>query len=152
MARMNDWQREGQDAVRREMWSLRGPNQIVKVLQAGGSAASALGGYITLGKFLLNKTPAQIETALGLPSGYLAKGARIYHFTRLPQTSEYEYELTAAFPDGLAYNPAHSNPSYPAGSRTIHQWRIKPGIQIPVDSAKFLDLKPGQIFPYAWLV
>jgi hypothetical protein len=152
MARMNDWQRDVHEAVRREMWCLRGPNQIVKVLPAGGTAASTLGGYITLGKFLLNKTPAQIETALGLPPSYLARGARIYHFKRLPQVSEYEYELTAEFPAGLAYNPAYSDPSYPPGSRTIHQWKIKSGVQIPVDSTNFLDLKPGHVFPYAWLV
>jgi hypothetical protein len=133
------------------MWSLRGPNQIVKVLPAGGTAASTLGGYITLGKFLLNKTPAQIETALGRERDWLAMGARIYHFTRLPRVSEYEYELTAEFPDGLAYNPASSNPSYPPGSRSIHQWRIRAGVQIPVDSGTFLDLKPGHIFPYSWL-
>ena len=152
MARMNEWQREAQEAVRREMWSLTGPNQIVKVLPGGGTVVSTLGGYITLGKFLLNRTPAEIETALGLPPGYLAKGARIYRFTRLPQSSEYEYELTAEFPGGLAYNPAHSDPSYPPGNRKIHQWRIKPGVQIPVDSTNFLDLNPGQVFPYDWLV
>jgi hypothetical protein len=150
MARMNEWQREAYEAVRREVWSLRGPNQIVKVLPAGGTAASTLGGYITLGRFLLNKTPRQIGTALGLPSGHLALGARIYRFTRLPQASEYEYELTAEFPDGLAYDPAHSNPSYLPGSRTIHQWRINPGFRVPVDPTHFL-LKPGQAFPYAWL-
>ena len=152
MARMNDWQQDAHEAVRREMWSLRGPNQIVKVLPGGGTAASMLDGYITLGKFLLNKTPAQIETALGLPHGHLARGARIYHFTRLPRASEYDYELTAEFPGGLAFNPAYSDPSYPPGSRTIHQWRIKPGVRIPVDSTNFLDLKPGQVFPYSWLV
>jgi hypothetical protein len=152
MARVNDWQEEAQEAVRREGWTLRGPNQIVKVLPAGGTTASMLGGYITLGRFLLNKTPAQIQTALGLPPFYLDKGARVYRFTRLPQTSEYEYELTAEFPGGLAFNPALSDPAYPSGSRTIHQWRIKPGVQIPVDSKDVLDLKPGQIFPYSWLV
>jgi predicted methyltransferase len=152
MARMADWQRDMQDAVRREMWTLKGPTQVVKVVPGGGAAATTLGGYITLGKFLLNKTPAQIETALGLPAKYLASGARVYHFTRLPHVSEYEYELTAEFPDGLAFNPAHSNPAYPPGSRSIHQWRIKPGVQIPVDARNFLDLKPGQIFPYSWLV
>lgn len=151
MARILDWQREVQDATRREVWTLKGPNQIVKVVKSGGPPAASLGGYITLGKSLLNKTPAQIESSLGLPAGYLANGARIYHFTRLPQVSEYEYELTANFPDGLAHNPAYSNPSYPPGSRSIHQWRIKPGVQIPVDSARFLELKPGQIFPYTWL-
>jgi hypothetical protein len=152
MARMNDWQQEAHEAVRREMWSLRGPNLIVKVLPAGGTAASTLGGYITLGKYLLNKTPAQIQIALGLPHGYLDGGARIYHFTRLPQASECDYELTAEFPGGLAFNPAFSDPSYPPGNRAIHQWRIKPGVQIPVDSTNFLDLKPGQVFPYGWLV
>lgn len=151
MARIEDWQREAQEAVRREMWSLRGPNQVVKVLPLGGPAASTLQGYITLGKYLLNKTPAQIEAALGLPLGHLASGARIYHFMRLPQSTEYEYELTAEFPGGLAFNPAHSNPAYPAGSRKVHQWRIKAGVQIPVDSKDFLDLKPGQVFPYSWL-
>src|ERR1700738_750182 len=147
MARMKDWQHEARNAVRREMWSLRGPNQIVKVLPASGTAASVLGGYITLGKYLLNKTPAQIEVALGLPAGYLAWGARIYRFARLPQASEYDYDLTADFPDGLAHTPAYSNPSYPPGSCTIHQWRIKPGTQIPVNLTGFLDLKPGQVFP-----
>lgn len=152
MARMNDWQREVYDATRRETWTLNGPNQVVKVVKSGGASAATLGGYITVGKFLLNKTPAQIEAALGLPRGYLANGARIYRFTRLPQVSEYDYELTAKFPDGLAYNPAYSDPSYPPGSHSIHQWKIKSGVQIPVDSARFLELKPGQIFPYTWLV
>jgi hypothetical protein len=146
MARMNDWQREAHEAVRREMWSLKGPNQIVKVLPAGGTAASILGGYITLGKFLLIKTPVQIETALGLPHGYLTRGARIYHFTRLPQASEYEYELTAGVSGRSGIQPGLQQPSYPPGSRTIHQWRIKPGVRIPVDSTNFLDLKPGQVF------
>lgn len=151
MPRMEDWEREALEAVRREGWSLHGPNQIVKVLPAGGSVATELGGFITLGKFLLNKTPADIETDLGLPSGYLAAGARIYKFTRLPQTTEYSYELTAEFPDGWAFNPPFSDERYPPGSRSIHQWRIKPGTKIPVDPA-FLELKPGDVFPYGWLV
>jgi hypothetical protein len=151
MAQTDDWRREAQEAVRREVWTLKGPNQVVKVLPAGGTTASTLGGYITLGRFLLNKMPAQIETALGLPQNYLAKGARIYRFTRLPQSSEYEYELTAKFPDGLAFNPAHSNLDYSPGSNAIHLWRIKPGVQIPVNP-NFLELKPGQVFPYNWLV
>ena len=41
--------------------------------------------------------------------------------------------------------------SYPSGSRTIHQWRIRLGVQIPVDTKNYLDLKPGTVFPYNWL-
>jgi len=151
MSRMNEWQREAHDAVRTEMWSLRGPSQIVKVVPAHWNAASHLGGYITLGKFLLGKTPNQIEAALGLPRDFLKAGARIYRFVRLPMVREYEYDLTAQYPGGLAFNPAHSDLNYPPGDRKIHQWKIKPGVQIPVDSINFLDLKPGQRFPYNWL-
>ena len=151
MARMNDWQRDVHESLRREMWTLRGPSQIVKVVPRGGSPEAKLGGYITLGKFLLGKTPQEIEHALGLKHGYLADGARIYRFTRLPMLYEYEYELTTLYPDGLAYNPSSSDPAYPPGSPVIHQWRIKPGAQIPVDSRNFLELAPGQPFPYTWL-
>jgi hypothetical protein len=149
---MSDWQREAREAIRKEAWSLRGPNQIVKVVSAEKALASRLGGYITLGKFLVNKTPAEIEAALGLRCGDLCRGARIYHFTRLPGVSEYEYEQTADLPDGLAYHPAYSDPNYLPGSKIIHQWRIKRGVEIPVDTTNYLDLKPGQIVPRSWLV
>jgi hypothetical protein len=128
--------------------------QIVKVVarpSIGAKPESAVGGYITLGKFLLGKTPRQIEQALGLQPGYLAAGARIYRFTRLPTVSEYTYELTTQYPDGLAYNAAHSDPRFPPGSRVIHQWKIKRGSEIPVDAANLLDLSPTQVFPYSWL-
>lgn len=150
MARMQDWQRDIQQGVRRENWSLSGPNCVVKVLP-GGTAAAVLGGYITVGRFLLAKTPQQIEIALGLAPAYLSRGARIYRFTRLPLAHEYEYELTALYPGGLAFNPAHGDPNYGPGDRAIHQWRIKPGILIPVEQRDFLELGPTQRFPYDWL-
>lgn len=150
MAKMSDWQRDVHEGVRRESWSLAGPKRIVKVLPLG-SAACALGGYITVGSSLLGKTPQQIERALGLKNQYLALGARIYRFARLPLIQEYEYELTANYPGGLAFNPAHGNPAYPPGSPHIHQWRIKDHVLIPVDPAHFLDLAPGAKFPYDWL-
>jgi hypothetical protein len=151
MARMNEWQREIHEGLLNEDWSLSGRKAIVKVVPAGGAPASQKGGYITLGAFLLGKTPLQIQQDLGLPLGFLGNGARIYRFTRLPMKTEYEYELTADYPAGLAYNPAHFDPAYGPGSRKVHQWRIKPGTQIPVDPRNFLELKPGQKFPSDWL-
>ena len=152
MARQEDWKQEAQDAVRRENWSLAGPNRIVKVVPLKRPQLREAAGYITTGNFLVGKLPSQIERSLGLPLNYLCMGARIYRFLRLPMASEYEYELTAKFPDGLAFNAAHSNPSYPPGSDKIHQWRIKEGCQIPIDQRTALDLPPGQRFPYNWLV
>jgi hypothetical protein len=129
---------------------LSGTNRIVKVVPLQRTKLDAADGYITTGNFLVGKLPSQIERTLGLPLNYLCLGARVYRFLRLPMAHEYEYELTAKFPDGLAFNAAHSHPSYQPGSDKIHQWRIKKDCQIPVDP-KTLDLQPGQRFPYDWL-
>ncbi len=150
MSPRENWQREIREGIRRESWSISGPRCIVKVLPFG-SPASALGGYITTGASLVGKSPRDIERALGLPKRYLDRGARIYRFVRLPLASEYEYELTAAHPAGLAFSPAHSHPDYPPGSSAIHQWRIRDGIRIPVDAQNFLELAPGMRVPYDWI-
>lgn len=151
MARMTDWQRDIFEAKRSEHWSLRGPNQVIKVVTKDKIPNPADLGYVTLGKYLLQKTPQQIQISLGLKNGELKDGAKIYRFNRLPQISECEYDLTAQYPGGLAYVPAHSNPDYLPGDRVIHQWRIKKGVHIPLDLHNVLDLKPGQQFPYSWL-
>jgi hypothetical protein len=151
MTRQEDWKHEVRDAVRRENWSLTGPNCVVKVVPLQMSPRSEVEGYITTGQFLVGKLPSQIERALGLPLNYLCLGARIYRLLRLPMAHECEYELTARFPDGLFFNPAHSDPRYPPGSNAIHQWRIKKGCAIPVDHSTALDLHPGRRFPYNWL-
>ena len=151
MARASDWEQEVREALRGENWSLRGPNCIIKVKPLNSPVVTAAEGYITTGNFLLGKTPSQIERALGLPLNYLCLGARIYRFLRLPRAHEYEYELTAKFPDGLNFDPVHRDPSYLPGSDKIHQWRIKEKSQIPVDAKTALTLHPGQRFPYSWL-
>ena len=87
-----------------------------------------LGGYFTLGKYLLGKSAAQIEFDLGLPRGFLKHGARLYKFTRLPHISEYEYELTADHPDGTAdMGPFPKKVYYPEGSPKVHQERVPEG-------------------------
>jgi hypothetical protein len=108
-------------------------DRVVKVVPLVDSPRKSLGGYMTVGSTLLGKTPRQIEQALGLKRDYFANGARIYRFTRAPMAHEYEYEFTALCPDGL--------PDYPPGSPVIHQWRIKYGVQIPVDPLNYLDLR-----------
>jgi hypothetical protein len=154
MARMNDWQREIHDGVRREKWSLKGPDMVVKVIMDSTAQATALEGYITVGSNLVGKTPEQIRVALGLKElepEDVQNGCSIFRFKRLPMAHEYAYELTAAFPDGLAFNPAHYDARWKPGSPSIHQWCIKKDMAIPVDTKNVLRLKPGQPFPYDWL-
>jgi len=61
------------------------------------------------------------------------------------------YELTARYPDGLAFNPAYGAARYRPGHQAVHPWRILPGMHIPVDPSRFLALRPRQQFPYDWL-
>ena len=144
MARDQEWRNDVRGALRHEGWSLHGPMRIVKVVSAGRPVASALKGFVCLEKSLLGKTPAAIEGLLGLPPGAFHAGCRIYRLTRLPMQSEVDYELTAAFPNGLAYNAAVHDPSYLPGSRSIHQWRLL----VDVPAQHLLDLAPGQTYPY----
>ena len=145
---MKDFDRHSEirNATRKENWSLTGSNRVVKVVPLNWSSLQSTGGYITLARYLHGKTPPEIEKHLGLPSGFLSCGACIYSLTRLPNPSEYDYELTAKFPDGLAYNPAHGDPRYAPGSAQTHQWQIKSDVKIPVNLVTAVKLMPNERF------
>lgn len=151
----NDWEKEIDLALRKEGWSLIGPNRLVKVvrlLPVGAEnmsmtdALGGVGGYVTQAKFLAGLTCSEIEEALGLERGSLTFGAVIHTLARLPAPTEYTYELTAEYPDGMVYNPAMSNEDYPPGSRTIHQWVIRDDVAIPVCPERLVRLEPGRRF------
>ena len=152
MARINEWEKEIEDALRTEHWSLTGPKQIVKVLAGLNRSELEIGGYITVGSSILGLPPSRLAAALGLPASDFVHGATVYKLARLPNITEYEYELTANYPGGLAYNPALHDPKYQPGSAKIHQWRIKRGILIPVRPGSRLELSPGKSVTYDWLM
>ena len=144
MARSEDWRNEIADGLRREGWSLNGPTRIVKVVPRSRPLVRALRGFVCLEKSLVGKTPAAIESALGLPFNSLGGGCRIFRFKRLPMSFEVEYELTAKHPDGWAFNPAIHNRDYAPGDPTIHQWRLL----VDVPAEHLLDLAPNERYPY----
>jgi hypothetical protein len=154
---MEEWKQDIYDGLRRENWSLNGPNRIVKVVPIGWAPTARLHGYVTTEQYLIGKTPNQIRELLGLQPGFLTKGCRVYRISRLPMIGEYEYELTAYYPDGLAFNPAdmeearhefRQNPSariipgYPPGSRFVQQWRL----MADLPAVHLVDLLPGQAY------
>lgn len=136
-------QSEIQHAMRREGWSLTGPNRIVKITALDAPMLTSVSGYVCLEKVLVGKTPSQIESMLGAKINTFIGGIRIFRLTRLPLRAEVEYELTTKFPDGLAYNPAMHDSDYPPGSPAIHQWRLLVNIPAQV----ILELKPNQTYP-----
>jgi hypothetical protein len=158
MSRMNVWAIEMREGLRRENWSLSGPARIVKVIAAGteigvNPKTNQWGGlgYITLGKNLVGRTPKDIEGSLGLRIGSMTAGAWIYKISQFPLFGQYEYELTADYPDGLSFNPIHASPFYPPGARWAHQWRITDPNFRSFNPA-YYALATDSKFPYDWLL
>jgi len=132
-------QREMKDAVRREPFVQGGVSQLVKVVSIRDVPASTLNnahyvfpvtGFVTLERFLLGDTPGQIEQKLGLRHNQLRAGCLVFGLQRQPGPSEIDYELTAEYPDGVAFTILSSE-DYPPGDRRIHQWRLRvtiPGV------------------------
>ena len=145
MARPDSWQGEIRDATRREPWALYGPNRVVKVVPLGRPLAAVAAGYVCLEKSLVGKTPQDIETSLGIKFRSLKFGCRIYRLTRLPTITDFDYELTADRPDGLAFNQVMHSGMYPPGDSAIHQWRLR----IDIPAAHLADLMPGQKYGYS---
>jgi hypothetical protein len=151
MPRRKDWEIDIDEAIRKEEWRLTGLTRPIKVCPAERPLEFDVRGYFTFAKHLLGRTPAEIERDLGLPRDYLKHGARIYKFTRLPQITEYEYELTADHPGGsVDMGPLPGKIHYPPGSPRINQWRILEGRNIPVDP-EYFTVRPGFRVPESWL-
>lgn len=132
------------DVLRREPFVGAGPSRLVKVAALDGPAPlmSHASGYVTQEKFILGRTPAEIERLLGVRIGSLSGGCRVYRLARAPGPSECTYELTTEFPDGLAFHPAFSDPSFPPGAPYVQQWQLL--ARIPV--LHICDLAPGQTY------
>jgi hypothetical protein len=137
-----DAAREMRDAIRREPFVQGGLNQLVKVLPLLNddvTRTQRVSGYVTLERFLLGRTPSEIESALGLKLSSLRSGCRVFALHRQPGPSEIDYELTTEYPDGVAFTVL-SNPDYPPGDkRFIHQWRLK----VAIAATLLQILKPG---------
>lgn len=141
-------------------WSLTGSTRLVKVV---GPAAEEymlntgrITGYFTQEKYIYGMTAAQIERTLGLRGHELSQLARVYTFSRLPTMSEVDFRLSAAFPDGKAFEQkqldelmaARKNyaagsdlykrsqvptvQAYPPGSAMVPQWTFKKDMGVPI--------------------
>ena len=154
MTRPAEWQVEAWEALKSENWNLNDSRCPVRIEPIAGAPKEALGGYFTLCGCINLMTPAEMEKNVGLDRNSLATGARIYRFARLPQISEYTYELTAKYPGGVPESwqgtDWQGNVKWPAGSDKVQQWRLKSGILVRVQEP--IDVAPGKKFllPGTW--
>ncbi|MGH7619245.1 MAG: hypothetical protein ACREPM_18670 [Gemmatimonadaceae bacterium] len=167
MTRRSDWQIEVADALIGERWSLQGPRRVVKVVRRPppqpdkGETFVRFGGYFTVESSLYGLTPYEMQRALGLPLGHLKGGCCVFAFTRLPTAGEWSDELTAKFPDGLAFDAAIGrnervmrrlrpskthNPIFREGSDSIPQWKLK----VTIAATLLRTLDTAEPFPYPW--
>jgi hypothetical protein len=123
-----------------QKWSTGGSNGLVKIVSAERGALQKVGGYITQEKYIVGKTPAEMERLLGLPAGELKNGASAMRLNRLPNPNEFELRGYTNTPGGLPYNPGDL---YPPGLG-VPQWQISRGIQIPASPIKLVP--PGKVY------
>ena len=123
MAR-DEVEREIRDALRLEPFVQGGRKQLVKVLALHDGTPPSVSGYVVQQHFLIGLKPAEIARRLGLLIGSLQSGCRIFTLQRQPGPSEVVYELTTAFPNGLAQSPVSDLRYPPSDKRFVHQWRL----------------------------
>jgi hypothetical protein len=121
-----------------EVWNEQHPT-LVKVVSAERGPSTAVGGYITNEKFVLGRTPAEMERILGLTLGELGDGAHVMRLNRLPTSEEFELRGYTNTPAGQTYIEGVSDPRYPPGLGAP-QWQLKKGVQLPSTTAKFVRL------------
>lgn len=102
-----------------DVWRRGGADTLVKVFAAATVTDPARPvGYCTTLKYLVGRTPAQMERVIGLKAGTkLRLGAEIHLVTPLPGPGEFDLRGYTQLPGGRATNdPAYRhNDAYPPG-------------------------------------
>jgi hypothetical protein len=106
-----------------ELWGRGGMDTPLKVMPWGTvPAPGRMAGYCTSFKYVVGRTPSEMEDILGFASGTkLALGAEIYVIDPLPTAAQFELRGYTHLPGGVATN----DPSYRA------DLRYPPGLGAP---------------------
>jgi hypothetical protein len=113
-----------------EMWRKGGWDALVKVLPSALAPDSSRPiGYCTQLKFLVGRTPLEMERAVGLrDNSKLVHGAAIYLVTPLPKPHQFEFRGYSQLPGGIPTNLKPAHPDYPPG-RGVPQWELTKHMQ-----------------------
>jgi len=118
----------------------RSLDQPVKVIPFVDRTPSIVGGYFTQEKFVLDKTPEQMEAVLGI-FGKLRRGAHVLQFVETLHQGDFENRAYSYLPDGKEYVPNPSETVYLPG-KGAPQWLLTRKIQVTC----LATLRPGQPF------
>jgi hypothetical protein len=118
----------------------RSLDQPVKVMPLHGDPPKVVRGYFTQEKFIVGKTPAEMERVLGV-YGKLSTGAFILEFTAPLLKSDYESRAYTYLPDGKPYKPDPNEKVYLPGAGAP-QWKLTGEVQAKL----IVTLRPGQAF------
>lgn len=129
------------------MWRRGGLDTLVKVLELGKTPDPRRPvGYCTTLKYVAGRTPAQIESIIGLASGTkLGRGAEIFTLRKLPNASEFDLKGYTQTPAGIATDDAGyvPNAAYPPGTGGP-QWDLA---RVPQSRLVHIATVPaGQVF------
>jgi hypothetical protein len=109
------------------LWKKGGGDSLVKVAPLGTVPDPRRpAGICTTLKFVVGRTPAQMEAILGLaPDSTFGAGADIFAVAPLPSADEFEMKGYSPSPDGLPVEPEAGvlHPLYPPGLGAP-QWKV----------------------------
>ena len=130
-----------------EMWRKGGGDALVKVLPAEiAPDASRPIGYCTQLKFVVGRTPLEMERAVGFRDNTkLAAGAAIYLVTPLPHAHQFEYRGYSHTPEGIPTNVKAAHPDYPPGLG-VPQWQLTRHMQSAL--RPLATVGPGETFRF----
>ena len=131
------------------LWTSGGMNALVKVAPAGMKPdGERSAGYCTTIKYLLGRTPSEMERDVGLRVGTkLKNGAEIFLVRPIPTSDQFELRGYTQLPDGYSTSEPDykAHPDYPPGSG-VPQWDLHKYKQ---DQLKHLaSVKPGEKFTF----
>jgi hypothetical protein len=128
------------------MWRAGRGDTLVKIVPRGQVPDSErMIGYCTTLKYVVGRTPEQMESILGFRAGTkLQNGADIYRVCPLPAADQFEFRAYTHLPGGVPQIDGRVvNPLYPPGAGAP-QWDLT---KYPQSGLKWLaTVQPGQRF------
>jgi hypothetical protein len=131
------------------LWKRGGMDTLVKVAPRGTAPnPTYTAGYCTTFKYIVGRTPVEIEEIVGLARGSkLVGGADVFVVNPLPQPTQFELRGYSQTPAGISTNaPGYiPHPGYPPGLG-VPQWELLGYPQTGL--RRIASVAPGQRFTY----